>query len=68
MPNKKVCVIGAGPSGMSFMCWAAKFAREGRKAGLNSLQENSNDFEQKTIFFYNIIIGISAENNCNSRL
>ena len=31
MPNKKVCVIGAGPSGMSFMCWAAKFAREGRK-------------------------------------
>ena len=63
MPNKKVCVIGAGPSGMSFMCWAAKFAREGRKAGLNS-----NDFEQKTIFFYYIIIGISAENSCNSRL
>ena len=55
MPNKKVCVIGAGPSGMSFMCWAAKFAREGRKAGLNSLQENSK--EQKTIFF---IISSSA--------
>merc|ERR1712242_52011 len=31
MPNKRICVIGAGPSGMSVLCWAAKFAREGRK-------------------------------------
>jgi len=31
MPGKKICVIGAGPSGMSFLCWAAKLAREGRK-------------------------------------
>jgi len=31
MAGKKICVIGAGPSGMSFLCWAAKLAREGRK-------------------------------------
>ena len=30
MEGKKICVIGAGPSGMSLLCWAAKLAREGR--------------------------------------
>jgi len=30
MPGKKVCLIGAGPSGMSVLCWASKLAREGR--------------------------------------
>ena len=44
MPNKKVCVIGAGPSGMSFMCWAAKFAREGRKVPEVTCFEKQSDW------------------------
>ena len=31
MPGKKVCLIGAGPSGMSVLCWLAKLRREGRE-------------------------------------
>ena len=31
MPGKKVCLIGAGPSGMSVLCWLGKLKREGRE-------------------------------------
>lgn len=27
----RVCIIGAGPSGLSMLCWVSKLAREGRK-------------------------------------
>ena len=28
---EKVCIIGAGPSGLSMLCWVSKLGREGRK-------------------------------------
>ena len=31
MPGKKVCLIGAGPSGMSVLSWLGKLRREGRE-------------------------------------
>ena len=31
MPGKKVCLIGAGPSGMSVLSWLGKLTREGRE-------------------------------------
>ena len=31
MSGKKVCVIGAGPSGMSVLSWVSHLAREGRQ-------------------------------------
>ena len=27
----KVCIIGAGPSGLALMCWLSKLEKEGRK-------------------------------------
>lgn len=29
--SDKVCIIGAGPSGLSLLCWLSKLAKEGRK-------------------------------------
>ena len=44
MPDKRICLIGAGPSGMSVLCWAAKLAREGRKVPEIVCYEKQSDW------------------------
>ena len=36
----KVCVIGAGPSGLGILCWFAKQKREG-KVGIKSSDDDT---------------------------
>jgi len=40
----KVCVIGAGPSGMAVLCWYAKLAREGKKVPEIVCYEKQSDW------------------------
>jgi len=40
----KVCVIGAGPSGMAVLCWYAKLAREGKEVPEIVCYEKQSDW------------------------
>ena len=34
----KVCVVGAGPSGLAVLCWYAKLKREGKVSSCSNSQ------------------------------
>jgi len=42
--GKKVCVIGAGPSGLSVLCWYAKLAKEGKEVPEIVCYEKQSDW------------------------
>ena len=43
MPGK-ICVIGAGPSGMAVLCWYAKLAQEGKEVPEITCYEKQGDW------------------------